>query len=131
MLFEDSELSVFKNNGSRKMFEEILESYQVKNYRSVIVSLYSLVIYDLYQKLIDMDEDGNKGAKNTLNEIKTMIAKNEYYSDIEKKIIKFFSSNYSDYFVKLEDDVNYLTNLRHKCAHLYVNDEQIIIHYFY
>ena len=54
MLFDERDLRVFDNADSRAYFEEILQSYYSKNYRASVVLLYSLIIYDLYNKLQTM-----------------------------------------------------------------------------
>lgn len=43
---------------SRNYFEDVLQSFYSKNYRASILLLYSLVISDLYEKLVFMNENG-------------------------------------------------------------------------
>lgn len=127
MLLDDNDLKMIKNKNERVLFNEVLNAYYSKNYRGAIVSLYSLVIFDLYLKLNDLVDNGSKNAKQTLNEISEQIKNNAHYSDIEKKIISFFVDNYGNYFNKFSCDIEYLTNLRHKCAHLFLNDEDLFV----
>ncbi len=128
MLFDNNDLAIFKDKSERTVFNEILESYYSCNYRSSIVSLYSLVIYDLFLKLNEMSDMGNKKAKTKLNELVDDINKpDKHYSDIEKNIINFFKENYSTYFSKFSSDIDYLTVLRHKCAHLFLSENELFV----
>ncbi len=128
MLMDENELAVFKDKSERNVFREIIDLYYSRNFRSSIVSLYSLVIYDLFLKLNHMSDIGNKKAKTRLSEINESIKNPEtHYSDIEKSIVQFFLDNYSSYFNKFSSEIDYLTNLRHKCAHLYLNDNELFI----
>ena len=127
MLFDDQDFAVFKNEGERLIFVEITNLYYLKNFRSAIASLYALVIFDLYNKLNDMDELGNKNSKTFLKRIQSDIKQNKHFSDIEKDIIEFYKNSFSTYFNKFFNDIDYLTELRHKCAHLYLNDNGLYI----
>lgn len=127
MLFDDQDFAVFKNEGERLIFVEITNLYYLKNFRSAITSLYALVIFDLYNKLNDMDELGNKNSKTFLKRIQSDIKQNKHFSDIEKDIIEFYKNSFSTYFNKFFNDIDYLTELRHKCAHLYLNDNGLYI----
>ena len=62
MLFDEKDLRVFDNADSRNYFKEILQSYYSQNYRATIVLLYSFVIYDLFIKLQNMSNEGDKKA---------------------------------------------------------------------
>ena len=53
--------------------------------------------------------------------------KNEKYLEVEKKIIEFFNKNCKLYFNRFTEDVNYLRECRHKCAHLKVNDNTLYV----
>ena len=127
MLFDERDLKVFDNPDSRQYFEEILQCYYSKNYRATIVLLYSFVIYDLFMKLQTMASEGNNKAEEKLIEINELILKNEKYSEVEKKIIEFFNKNCKLYFNRFTEDVNYLRECRHKCAHLKVNDNTLYV----
>ena len=122
MLFDEKDLSIFDSNDSRSYFQEILQCYYSQNYRATIVMLYSFVIYDLYIKLQTMSAEGDMKAKNKLDEINEKIKIDEKYSEIEKEIIKFYKDNCPLYFNRFEQDVEYLTKCRHKCAHLKVDN---------
>lgn len=127
MLFDEKDLRVFENTECRLYFEEILQSYYSKNYRATIVLLYSFVIYDLYMKLQTMANEGNSKAIQKVEEIKRMITEEERYSTVEKTIIQFYKDNCPLYFNRFEEDIDYLTNCRNKCAHLKVDDNSLYI----
>lgn len=55
---------------TKEYFKEVLSSYQIGNYRSAVVSLYTVVITDLINKLKDLvDREEDVGAKKILDEI--------------------------------------------------------------
>ena len=90
--------------------------------------LYSFVVYDLYNKLQIMDGEGDKNERSALKEINDLIDdKYTKYSEVENKVIKFFSDNCPLYFEKFNDDIEYLKKTRHKCAHFKVNDSSLYI----
>lgn len=127
MLFDEKDLRVFDNSDSRNYFKEIIQSYYSQNYRATIVLLYSFVIYDLFIKLQDMANEGDKKASKKLSEINTMISDEEKYSKVENAIIQFFKDNCPLYFDKFIEDIDYLKNCRNKCAHLKVNDNSLYV----
>lgn len=127
MLFDEKELNVLDNNESRTYFKEILQSYYSQNYRATIVLLYSFVIYDLFIKLQTMANDGDKKAKNKLNDINKMIEDDEKYSMVENTVIEFYKDNCPLYFNRFVEDIEYLKKCRNKCAHLKVNDNSLYV----
>lgn len=127
MLFDEKDLRVFDNADSRNYFKEIIQSYYSQNYRATIVLLYSFVIYDLFIKLQNMSNEGDKKAAKKLAEINTMIADDEKYSKVENEVIQFFKDNCQLYFDKFIEDIEYLKNCRNKCAHLKVNDNTLYV----
>lgn len=127
MLFDEKDFRVFDNADSRNYFKEILQSYYSQNYRATVVLLYSFVIYDLFIKLQNMANEGDKKADNKLKEINTMIEDDEKYSKVENEIIQFFKDNCPLYFDRFIEDIDYLKNCRNKCAHLKVNDNTLYV----
>lgn len=127
MLFDEKDLRVFDNADSRNYFKEILQSYYSQNYRATIVLLYSFVIYDLFIKLQNMANEGDKKAIKKINEINNMIADDEKYSKVENEVIQFFKDNCPLYFDKFIEDIDYLKKCRNKCAHLKVNDNSLFV----
>lgn len=127
MLFDEKDYRVFENTDSRNYFKEILQSYYSQNYRATIVLLYSFVIYDLFLKLQNMANEGDKKAITKIKEINTMISDDEKYSKVENEIIQFFKDNCPLYFDRFIEDIDYLKNCRNKCAHLKVNDNTLFV----
>ena len=78
---------------SRNYFEDVLQSFYSKNYRASILLLYSLVISDLYEKLVFMNENGLFKISGDLELIKKIISENESkYSQIEKNIYSIYKA---------------------------------------
>lgn len=127
VLFDEKDYRVFDNADSRNYFKEILQSYYSQNYRATVVLLYSFVIYDLFIKLQNMANEGDKKADKKLKEINTMIEDDEKYSKVENEIIQFFKNNCPLYFDRFIEDIDYLKNCRNKCAHLKVNDNTLYV----
>lgn len=127
VLIDEKDLRVFDNADSRNYFKEILQSYYSQNYRATVVLLYSFVVYDLFIKLQNMANEGDKKADKNLKEINAMIADDEKYSKVENKIIQFFKDNCPLYFDRFIEDIDYLKNCRNKCAHLKVNDNTLYV----
>lgn len=124
-MFDERDFSVFDNEESKQYFKEILSLYYSQNYRAAIVMLYSFVVYDLFAKLKTMAEEGNKNAEQEIKSIRNMMKDDEKYSIVEKEVLNYFNSNYSLYFNNYEDDIDYLTKCRNKCAHLKINEDQL------
>ena len=108
---------------SRMYFEDVLQSFYSKNYRATIVLLYSLIINDLYSKLLSMQEGGLLSVEKELDAINNMKKmKDPKYSDIENKLY----SIYVDKNILNKDTIdmmNYLRKIRNKCAHPIFADE--------
>jgi hypothetical protein len=73
---------------TKEYFKEVLSSYSNGNYRSVVVSLYTVVIADLIFKLKDLvDREDDPGAKAILSEIDKERAKDLASSKWEGKLV--------------------------------------------
>lgn len=92
-MFNSYDISLIKKNESRKYFEDVLQSFYSKNYRATVLLLYSLLIDDLYYKLILMNDrkyynlNEEIGVIDNLNNAKK-------YSDIEEKIFDTYKSKH-------------------------------------
>lgn len=103
---------------TRSYFQEIKSSYENGNYRSAIVSLYSVVICDILYKLIDLkdiflDEKANK----ILDEIEKMQKANPKSPDWENKLIEYVSDRTQLISPSLLTNIKNLQNIRHLSAH--------------
>lgn len=121
MLFDDRDLRAFDNSDEREAFREVLQTYYSRNYRASIVSLYSLVMFDLYNKLQYMAEKAEDKAKKELSKVNKLIEEDEKYSLVEKELLEFFEDSYSMHFNRFSRDLAYLKDTRDDCAHLKVN----------
>lgn len=127
MLYDDRDLRAFDNGDEREAFREVLQTYYSRNYRASIVSLYSLVMFDLYNKLQYMAEEGEDKAKKELSKVNKLIEEDEKYSLVEKELMDFFKGNYSIHFNRFSRDLVYLKDTRDDCAHLKVNSSFLSI----
>lgn len=112
---------------SKIIFNEIMANYYSGNYRSCIVSVNTLLYYDLMFKLRDLKEKYNfKKAVDILGEIDSMILINEKYSQVELKLMQLSLEKgvINKHFFDRADD---LRNLRNECAHLGFKDNQIYV----
>lgn len=108
---------------SRKYFSHITA-------KTIVLPLFCyipFVIYDLFIKLQNMANEGDKKASKKLVEINNMISDDEKYSKVENEVIQFFKDNCPLYFDKFIEDIDYLKNCRNKCAHLKVNDNSLFV----
>jgi hypothetical protein len=74
---------------TKEYFKEVICSYNNGNYRSAIVMLYTVVICDLYFKLIDLrDIHNDEKARKILDDLKVEKEEDPVSSDWEKKLIE-------------------------------------------
>jgi len=134
----ENDLMRVKSSDTRKYVEEVLSSYYNANYRASIVTLYTTVIFDCFNKLITLKELYNDvNAATELNTIETMQRNPQTpYSDIEKKIIEVISETGLINHIELEQ-INQLKTARNNAAHPVFNNnyelinptkEQVIAH---
>ena len=88
-MFSNYEISLIKRSDSRKYFEDVLQSFYSKNYRAAVLLLYSLVIDDLYYKLILMNDRKYYNLNDDLKRIEEL-RKSDKYSEIEEKIFNTY-----------------------------------------
>lgn len=104
----------------RAYVEESIASYSVGAYRSAIVSIWTAVVYDLYQKVRYLDEQyGDPAAKKCMKEINKIrgYTDKKQVSAWERKIleegykeIKMFTPTEYEHLERIQQD-------RHRCAH--------------
>lgn len=114
----DIQIESIHSAQTKEYFKEVISSYYSNNYRATIVTLYSVVIYDLVQKLEvlrDTYEDGT--AQSILDRIEAMQTKNPKSPDWETKLIDLIKAEtkFLDPAEGLHIDT--LQSLRHLCAH--------------
>lgn len=119
-ILEDKILEV-PNSKTREYLKEITSTYQHGDYRSCIVTLYVLVIFDLLEK-IKIQGEFVDFAKEYIEKYKDEMAKNRHYSDIEKDILQ--KSRELQLISEIEKEkIEELRKLRHHCAHPSVDIE--------
>ena len=125
LTFVEAQQNIYSSK-TKKYFDEVLSSYNNTNYRATLVTLYSVVIFDLLYKLkelLDTYEDGT--ARNILEEINKMrtSGNNKSKSQWEKELIENIYQK-----TELLDDSTY-SNIRHLldhrnlCAHPALNED--------
>lgn len=121
----ENSIEKINSKQTRIYFKEVSSSYFNGNYRAAVVTLYSVVINDILQKLEVLDEIySDSVAKKILTEIRTFQEKNPNSPDWEKDIIEKVKTR-----TNLIDNVDYahvqaLKNDRHLCAHPVLNKEE-------
>jgi len=82
------ELEKVRNKGTRKHLDEVVSSYNNDNYRAATVVLYSVVIYDLTQKLKTLSEVYSDDiAKKILEDVKRLQDANPTSPRWEKELL--------------------------------------------
>lgn len=110
---------------TKEYFEEVLSSYQNKNYRSAVVMLWSVAICDIIYKLqhlIDLYDDGP--AKEIISEITTLQTSDPKSPAWEVKLVDdaFSKTNLLD--SPEYENLRYLQKQRHLSAHPILNQER-------
>lgn len=124
------ELEKIKNHNTRAYLKEVISCYNTGNYRATIVTLYSVVIYDVLQKILELNNIYNSAeAQAILEDIEKSRKKNERSPEWEEMIMNRVTEHCEDN--KHDDNKKYLNffdshtygkykrlrNDRHKCAH--------------
>jgi hypothetical protein len=114
----DSLKNQIDSKETAKYFEEVYSSYINGNYRSAVVMLWSVVIYDIINKLQTLKDTYNDPhAINFLNQIAARQKSNSTSSDWELKLIKDVCEN-TDLIDFIEyKTLEYLQSQRHLSAH--------------
>ena len=113
------------SKATKVYFKEVASSYFNDNYRAALVTLYSVVITDVINKLEELDEIySDKSAKSILDEIKSLQISNPTSAEWEKDIIEKVKTR-----TFLIDNVDYahfqaLRNDRHLCAHPFIDKDE-------
>lgn len=131
------DIKTIDNIESRKMFKTILQSFYNDDYRSCIVSLYTLVVYDIVQKMTDnINRTSNPEVTSIKKELDDKISEADAkYSDIEKYVVKkLYDKKKIGRILYLKIDS--LREERNNCAHfglyadkLHVPSEEITVDY--
>lgn len=114
---------------TREYFDEVLSSYSNGNYRSAIVMLYSVTIFDLMSKLKELsDKYSDEKSRKLLDKInKSRLENGKSKSSWEKELV---DSLYNDTeFLNLEQytQLNHLYEYRNFCAHPALTEDNELI----
>lgn len=112
---------------TKEYFKEVLSSYQIGNYRSAVVSLYTVVVTDLINKLKDLvDREEDVGAKKILDEINEERLRDTSLSKWETSLVnKVFEQTK---LIEPHDKANIdaLKNHRNLSAHPAITEDDLL-----
>lgn len=114
------------NEKTKSYFKEVLSSYNNENYRSAVVMLYSVVIYDIVAKLKELDEIYNQEwAKKILKDINTQRRSSPKSPEWEKQLLDRIQQQNEFLSISIVEEINHLREIRNQCAHPAIdnNDE--------
>lgn len=109
---------------TKEYFQEVLTSYQIGNYRSAVVMLWSVVVYDLLHKLDHLDSRGNEQAKAILKGIEKEQKDNPRSSTWERTLLSKAQESLKLITISEYENLNYLHGQRHLCAHPAIDNER-------
>lgn len=109
---------------TKEYFQEVLTSYQIGNYRSATVMLWSVVVYDLLHKLDHLDSQGNSKATAILKDIDRQQTASPRNSSWEKTLLEKAQKELKLMTISEYENLNYLQGQRHLCAHPAIDNER-------
>lgn len=128
-LILDEAITQVKSAKSREYLKEVLSSFNIGNYRSAIVVLYSIVIFDIIEKLTVSSEyysdEKSKKLLNEINKIKNDPSKK--FSDWENHLLNNITSTNLINSIEKIKLIN-LKNNRNMYAHSFYNDNYSLIY---
>ena len=120
-----NESKKFYSRKTEEYFKEVYSSYNNGNYRAAVVTLYSVVIVDIIEKLIILDEVfDDKSANKILEDIKKQQLRDPKKPDWENVLIEKVKNQ-----TNLIDEIDYfkissLKTDRNLCAHPVINNDE-------
>lgn len=123
-IYESDYISI---SDSKKIFDEVMTNYYAENYRICIVSLNTLLYYDLLFKLREVKEKYKVNKiNNILEEVDLMYKDEDKYSQLELNFLKLCLTNglIDKYFY---DKALNLRKIRNECAHPGFKDNDIYV----
>lgn len=106
------------SNSTSKYFEEVYSSYINKNYRSALVMLWSVIVYDVVHKLQTLEDTYNDtNATKILKDIRELQKKNSTSSAWELKLIKDVCEKTDLIDFTEYKTLEYIQTQRHLSAH--------------
>ena len=114
------------NQKTKTYFQEVLSSYNNGNYRSCLVMLYSVVIYDIVAKLKELSEIYNQSwAQKIIKSINDKRTANPRLADWENELIESVEKQPEFLSQSIIEELKHLKIIRNQCAHPAIdsNDE--------
>ncbi|TPR26243.1 hypothetical protein DY120_00670 [Apilactobacillus micheneri] len=113
---------------TRKIFNEVISSYQNENYRSAINSLYSTVLYDLIYKLKYLSNFyDDSTAENILDKVENKQKENSTNSSWELNLIDDVYKRTQIIDNSLYADIISLKRYRNLCSHPSLVDKKLTL----
>lgn len=112
---------------TKEYFKEVLSSYNNGNYRSVVVSLYTVVIADLIFKLKDLiDQEEDSGAQKIIDEIEQMRNRDLTSSKWENTLVERIFTNTKMLDLHDKANIEALKAHRNLSAHPAITQEDVL-----
>lgn len=109
---------------TREYFNEIISSYHNSNYRSAIVMLWSVIVFDLLYKMEQLDSIyGDKTAKSIVDSIRRKQQENPHSSEWELYLINEIFKTGKLIDKTSVENLRYLQKIRHLSAHPIIKDD--------
>ena len=113
----EEKMNLINDDRTKILFKEVISSYQHENYRSAIVSLWSIVIADIIYKLEFLENTyGSEKAKGIL-EVLNGDKNNKNFFNKESDLIRNIRERLNLISEQEEKELYYLRDIRNSCAH--------------
>ncbi len=110
------------NKNTKEYIKEVVSSYNNRNYRAAVVVLYTIVIYDLLEKMVTLKEIYNdKGATEILNKVKACQSDNPKNPEWEGKLIEDIYNETKLITAVEKEELIHIKNERNYAAHPIIN----------
>ncbi|WP_319416457.1 hypothetical protein [Marispirochaeta aestuarii] len=122
------ELNKVRSNNTKRYLEEVINNYNVGSYRSAIVALYSVVIYDVLEKINILSEIYEDQASTDIkNRVEQSQKENPNSPKWEKLLIEMVFERTELLNAVEKKKIDHLFDDRNYCAHpLYDNKFELI-----
>lgn len=118
-----------RNPKVKDYFEEVMNSFYSKSFRSAIVMLYSVTICDIIYKLTELAENYNNNASiSILQAIETSQNTDEFSSKWEELLVNECFNKKIVVDIVLKDEIESLRKLRNLCAHPILKNDNKNLH---
>ncbi|XID95033.1 hypothetical protein ACF3MZ_11180 [Paenibacillaceae bacterium WGS1546] len=120
----EDEMENVVSSQTKEYLKEVVSSYNHGNYRSAIVVLYTVVIFDLIEKMKTLSEIYNdEKAREILEEIEKKQKEEKKSSDWERVLVELVNKNTQLIDDMEKEKIDYLKLCRNYSAHPIYNNE--------